>query len=48
MKIQPFIFDMKAVRALSEAGIGFSDEPLREAGKKGAEAGEKLRETWLK
>lgn len=47
MKIQPYIFDMKAVRALTTAGIGFSDEPLREAGKKGAEAGEKLRSLYV-
>jgi hypothetical protein len=41
---QKEIFDMKTVRALQNEGIIFSDEKLREAGKQGAKAGEKLRE----
>jgi hypothetical protein len=41
--IQKTIFDMKIVRILSEKGVILTDEVLRVAGRKGAEAGEKLR-----
>ena len=40
---QEFPYDMKTVRFLAEKGIIVIDEPLREAGKKGAEAGKALR-----
>lgn len=47
MNIQPFIFDMKTVRALNKARILLTDESLMDAGKRGVEAGKKLRETCL-
>ena len=40
---QEIIYDMKTVRHLAEQGIIFTDESLREAGKKGAIAGDELR-----
>lgn len=40
---QEIIYDMKTVRHLSELGIIFTDELLREAGRKGAIAGDELR-----
>jgi len=46
MITQETIYDMKTVRHLSELGIIVIDEPLREAGKAGAKAGEMLRKSW--
>jgi len=42
-QIQAMIFDMKTVRSLSKQGIILTDEPLREAGKRGSEVGKVLR-----
>ena len=36
-------YDMKVVRLLAEHGVIFNDEVLRDAGKRGATAGEELR-----
>ena len=41
---QEIIYDMNAIRCLSEKGIILTDESLREVGKQGSEAGMKLRE----
>lgn len=46
MITQEIIYDMKTVRHMSKLGIIVIDEPLREAGKAGAEAGEMLRKLW--
>lgn len=43
---QEIVYDMKTVRHLAELGILVTDEPLREAGKKGHEAGKMLREKY--
>jgi len=40
---QEIIYDMKTVRHLAEQGIIFTDESLREAGRKGTIAGKELR-----
>ena len=36
-------YDMKVVRLLADHGVMFNDEVLRDAGKRGAKAGEELR-----
>lgn len=46
-QFQETIWDMKTVRLLADDGIMFIDEPLRIAGKKGSEAGTKLRMSLL-
>ncbi len=43
MCVQEYILDMKTVRSLASKEIILTDEVLRDAGKKGANAGKELR-----